>query len=104
MAATFTWTISSLDTAPLENKLVDVIKTVHWRYTCTDGDCATESYGTVSLNSPEPKNYIKYDSLTKETVVGWVECQLDVTEMQTRLLATLAAIKTPTVVSRTPNF
>ena len=104
MTATFTWTFPILDTAPSENNLVDVVKNVHWMYTCTDGTYTAESYGSVALASPVAQSYISYNSITKQTVIGWVEGVLIVPEIQQTLLDKIQTLKTPAVVPRKPNF
>jgi hypothetical protein len=104
MTATFTWNFPSLDIAPSEDGLVDVIKTIHWRYMGSDGDYSTEVYGTVSMESPDPEDYVEYDDITKEDLELWVEDKLNILDMQSNLLSVLEALKNPPIVSRTPNF
>jgi hypothetical protein len=38
MANTYTWDFPALDTAPSEDGLSDVIKTIHWRITAVSDD------------------------------------------------------------------
>jgi hypothetical protein len=104
MTATFTWTFPSLDIVPSSDGLVDVIKTIHWRYMCSEGTYSTEFYGSVSLESPDPADYVEYDDIVKEDLELWVEDKLNIPDMQEGLLASLEAIKNPPIVSRTPNF
>ena len=104
MAATFTWTFSSLDIAPTEDGLVDVIKTIHWRYMCSDGTYSTEFYGSVAMEAPDPLYYIDYNDITKDDLELWVEDKLNMEDMQKDILAALANIKNPPIVTRTPKF
>lgn len=71
----YTWTISSLDVAPSEDTLTDVIKVAHWRYRATDSvdDLTTEVYGAQGFVAPDPAAYTPFDSVTKAQVVEWIE-------------------------------
>lgn len=104
MAATFTWTFSSLDIAPSEDGLTDVIKTIHWRYKCSEGEHFTEFYGSAIMESPDPLYYIEYNDITKDDLELWVEDKLNMQDMQTDILAALENIKNPPIVTRTPKF
>lgn len=86
MANTYNWQISALDAKITEGDNSNVIYTVHWRLQATDetGEYQTDSYGTMSVEY-DPDNFIEYDDLTKEDVVGWLEAGLDVEEMKLRL-------------------
>ena len=71
----YTWTISSLDVAPSEDTLIDVIKVAHWRYRATDSVDAltTEVYGAQGFVAPDPAAYTPFDSVTEAQLVGWIE-------------------------------
>lgn len=81
MAITYTWTVDAMDTAPSEDGLTDVVKTVHWRANAEetvqvegqDDKIYTASvYGSVGVGSPTPDNFVDYDSLTEDEVLTWV--------------------------------
>jgi hypothetical protein len=68
---TINWTISTLDCAPHEGDHTNCVKVVHWQCSATDGEYTGSVYATCSL--PEPTaDYIPYDALTLETVLGWI--------------------------------
>ncbi len=56
MALETKWLISQMDTAPSEDGLTDVVKTVHWRYQAeqvdTDKTYNAEVYGAMSCATP----------------------------------------------------
>ena len=104
MAATFTWTFSSLDIASTEDGLTDVIKTIHWRYKCSEDTYTSEFYGALALESPDPLYYIQYNDITKEDLVAWLENKLNMSEMHEGLLAAIENLKNPPMVTRIPNF
>ena len=49
MANTYTWDFPTLDTAPSEDGLSDVIKTIHWRITAVSDSC-------LLYTSPSPRD------------------------------------------------
>jgi hypothetical protein len=68
---TFNWIVAALDCAPSEDGHSNVVKTVHWRCEGSDGTAGGSTYGTCSLPAPEGA-FGAYDSLTPETVLGWI--------------------------------
>jgi len=77
MAITYAWSFSALDVT-IENAegLADVVYTIHWRYSATDGeDHGASSIGTSSVTyDPEgPDPFIPYEDLTEADIQGWVE-------------------------------
>lgn len=75
MTIAYTWIISSLDVAPSEDTLIDVIKVAHWRYRVTDSadDLTTEVYGAQGFVAPDPASFTPFDSVTEAQLVGWIE-------------------------------
>ena len=92
MATTFEWTISALNSRIKETiegqELHDVVIVVHWRYKGTrivdDIPYEKETYGSLGVET-DPNDFILYENLTKDDVIGWLEEGLDVTEMQENL-------------------
>ena len=83
---TYTWSISKLDCAPSENGLTDVVKTIHWIFTGKDENGTSAAIGnSYPLPSPTPESFTDYSTLTQETVIGWLESNLDVGYLQTYL-------------------
>jgi beta-glucanase (GH16 family) len=82
----YTWTISELDCAPLENGLIDVVKIIHWGLTGQDENGVSASYNnSYPLPSPTPDSFTDYSTLTEETVISWLENGLDVGYLKSRL-------------------
>ena len=76
---TYTWSISRLDCAPSENGLTDVVKTIHWIFTGKDENGTSAAIGnSYPLPSPTPESFTDYSTLTQETVISWLESNLDV--------------------------
>jgi len=111
MANTYTWDFPALDTAPSEDGLSDVIKTIHWRITAVsdsetdaDGDAISASeYGSV-FPELDPDNFVAFDSVTKDWCKEKVLASLDKTEaeMQETLDTQIDNLANPPMVSKVP--
>lgn len=93
-----------LTIAQLDRSLPDgVVVTAHWRASLTDGDYVTSSYGTVAFEQRDPldPDFIPFDDLTEEVVVGWVLEKIG-DETEEKLNAQMNALKNPTSASGLP--
>ena len=99
MAVTYQWSVSSMDCAPSEGGKSNVVKVVHWNLSGADGDFSGSVYSSCSL--PEPSgSFVSYDSLTQDTVLGWVWANgVDKASAETSVAAQIADKKDPKVVS-----
>jgi len=96
---TYTTHIAQLECAANESGRLNVVKTVHWRMSATDGTYTASSYGSLGLSEPDPKNFIAYDKLKESDVIAWTESLLDVDMLHTQLAADIATQKQPPVVT-----
>lgn len=62
------WTIHQLERKAENGFVVNV----HWRLSITDGEYYADTYSVSSYTQSE-EDYIPFEDLTKEIVVGWVE-------------------------------
>lgn len=96
---TYTWNISRLDCAPSENGLTNVVKVIHWVLT---GQDENEIFASMSnsypLPEPNPEAFNDYSTLTKETVIGWLENNLDVGYLQTFLANEISSQYNPPII------
>ena len=69
---TYKWVVSQMDTAPSEDGLTDVVKTVHWRYEGKDGEYTAEVYGAMGCATPSETDFTAYEDLTYEQVCEWL--------------------------------
>ena len=95
----YSWTISSLETAPVDGELNDVVKIVHWRYKGVDGDYSAEVYSSYACPSPSETDFTAYPDLTEADVVSWLEAGIDVEAMQESIASQIADQKNPKIVS-----
>jgi len=99
MTTTYKWVVSQLDTAPSEDTLTDVVKTVHYRYQVEDGQYSAEVYGTMACATPSETDFTAYADLTYEQVCEWLAAGLDVQALETNLEAQIEYQKNPPIVN-----
>ena len=104
MAITYSWSFSALDVelGPDAESHTDIVMTIHWRYSATDGEDpphTATAIGTSSVTWEEGDPWIPYADLTESDVQGWTEEQLGedaIEAMQASFDAQIAEQITPT--------
>jgi hypothetical protein len=99
MALETKWLISQMDTAPSEDGLTDVVKTVHWRYQAEDGTYNAEVYGAMSCTTPSQTDFTAYENLTYDQVCEWLIAGNDVEAMNENLATQIENLKNPPIVN-----
>ena len=95
---TYTWDIFRLDCAPSENGLTNVVKIIHWILEGQDENGVSASFNnSYPLPEPNPEEFADYSTLTKETVIGWLENNLDVGYLHTYLANEIASKYNPPI-------
>ena len=93
-----TWTISTL-----ERNTDDGVVVAHWRASDADGEHTGSSYGTCGFTpDADADNYVAYDSLTEETVIGWVKADVDADAIEASIAAQIADSKAPAITVGVP--
>lgn len=92
---TTVWTVSQLDRKTADG----FVTTAHWQCTATDGEYSACVYGTCGFNG---ELTIPYDSLTQETVLGWVWETVNKEETEATVAAQIEAQKNPVSVTGLP--
>jgi hypothetical protein len=109
--ATFTWVISTLERDLLPENMNGAVIVAHWRVTAeqtegTGDDAVTynaTSYGTCGFTpDPTSSDYIAYDDLTEEDVIGWVQADVDKDAIEASLQANIDGQITPTTANGVP--
>ena len=87
----------------LESNTDGGVIVAHWQVNKASGENVATSYGTVSFTpDSSAEGYVAYDSLTEETVIGWVQEALDTEALEASLDADLAEQASPSVTVGTP--
>jgi len=93
-----TWTVSAMDYTVSQDGKTNVVNTVHWRCSKTDGDNSGSSYGTVGLEAPS-ESFVEWADVTEATAVGWAKAALgddQVAATEAAIDAQIAELATPT--------
>jgi hypothetical protein len=69
---TFTWTVTQLDCYPQYDNQTDVVFTVHWTCSGTDGTYSGSVYSTCSVTYVAGTPFTPYDQLTQNQVLDWI--------------------------------
>ena len=94
----FNWTVSAMDYTVSQDGHTNVVNTVHWRCSKTDGDHSGSSYGTVGLEAPG-ESFVEWDDITEDIAVGWAKAALgdeQVSSIEAAIDAQIAELVTPT--------
>jgi hypothetical protein len=91
----FNWSFPNFE-VDSENK----VKTIHWRYTATDGDYSASMYGSCAGSEG-----MDFTAMTKDHAIACVvENNSSEEEMQTNLSSQIEAQKNPTTTSQTKEW
>ena len=94
-----TWTIANLE----RNVADGGVTVAHWRVTEVDGDYSASAYGTVNFTpDASADDFVAYDSLTEEVVMGWVHAEVDQSATEASLTANIAGQKNPVSANGMP--
>jgi len=108
MSNTYTWSFPTLTAYPQAEGQTDVVYTVHWVLTGTDGNGHTGSvYGTVGLTYVAGSPYTPYADLTEAQVQGWTTTALgaeQVAALEANIDAQIQQQITPTSVNLPPPW
>lgn len=77
MNKTYSWSISSMTVTPNYDGLSNVVILINWSKTLsaeTNGNVYVANInGEYSCSPADPNNFISYDNLTFNQVIGWVQ-------------------------------
>ncbi len=94
---TITWTINNL-----ERKASDgLVTVVHWGASAVDGDFSASIVNTQALER-DGDSFVNYDTLTEETVLGWLWGKIDKEAVEASLTAQIEAQKAPVISNGLP--
>lgn len=98
------WSVVGLDVVKSVNSFTNVVKTVYWKLEGIEDTYQTDSYGSILLEFKlgPADEFIAYEDLTEETVIGWVKAVLGQERVQAyeaSLQGQMDAIKDPVEVN-----
>lgn len=104
MAIEYTWKFHSFDTAPSEDGLTDVVKTIHWRINAVDGEYNATNYGTASLDAPDADSFTAFADITEAWAIEVTSAKIEVDDIKTNLANDIERQKNPPIVSKAVPF
>ena len=107
MSITYTWSFPTLTAYPQDAGQTDVVYTVHWVLTGTDGTYTGSVYGTVGVTYEAGSPFTPYADLTEAQVQGWTEAALgaeQVASLEANIAAQIQQQITPTSVDLPPPW
>jgi len=105
MANTYNWKINALDAKVSVDDVQNVVYTVHWGLIATseNEEHTVSNIGTHGVEY-DADNFVPYEDLTEEIVIGWLEDGLDVDSMKASLDAQIEKLITPQEITYTDPF
>ena len=77
------------------------VTTVHYNVSAVDGEFTASTYGTVGFTKEE-MDYVPFEQLTQEQVIGWVQDSLGKDTVEEALATQIDAQKNPVSESGLP--
>lgn len=100
MATTYTWSVVQMNAYPEVDGEQDVVFTVHWTLSGTDGTYTGSTYGSAGVTVDGSGSFTPYDQLTQEQVLGWVwDSGVDKDEQEANVAAQIENQVNPKVVT-----
>ena len=93
---TITWTINNLERQTSDG----LVTVVHWGASVVDGDYSASIVNTQALERGD--SFVNYDTLTEETVLGWLWTRVDKQAVEAALEAQIEAQKDPVISNGLP--
>ena len=103
MSNTYTWTIMHLQCLPTHEGKSNVVCSVSFSVSATDGVNTASVNSTLMMSYDENQNFIEYEGLTSDTVLGWVQNALGaegINSTQAKLDEILSKLANPPVITR----
>ena len=99
MTITYTWSITSLKTAPALEGLSDVVTGIRFNYTGTDENGNTHTFnGAVPVGAPDSENFKPLAELTEAEVIAWAQANHPTDHMNSVIERAIAKQVAPTDV------
>jgi hypothetical protein len=69
---TKTWDVNYLEVIPTINNMANVVSVIHWSLKGNDGANNSSLISAATQIGSPTGDFIQYNSLTKQTVIGWL--------------------------------
>lgn len=92
--STFNWSIQQLERYANNG----VVYVAYWQLNVTDESGNASATGSIGFQAPKQKDFIPFENLTEEIVIGWVKDRLgqeQITGLENGLLVAIAEKANP---------
>lgn len=93
----YTWNVVQMERQTSDG----FVTTVHYNVSAVDGEFTASTYGTVGFTKEE-MDYVPFEQLTQEQVIGWVQESLGKETVEEALASQIEAQKNPVTESGLP--
>ena len=93
----YNWNVVQMDRQVADG----FVTTVHYNVSAVDGEFTASTYGTVGFTKEE-MDYVPFEQLTQEQVIGWVQDSLGQDTVEANLATQIEAQKNPVSESGLP--
>lgn len=76
MATKYEWKIGQLEVVPSQDGLSNVVQTIDWTYSASDGDCMVSTQGQTTLSEPDKSTFVEFENLTENDVITWIKLRM----------------------------
>ena len=102
----YEWNCKTVDAYPQDGEYTNLVYNVHYQATGEDSETAYRSniIGTQILNASDITNFIPFEDLTNDIVVGWTKAAMgeeQVAQIEATIAAQLEEKENPTSVTLT---
>ncbi len=70
------WTVSTMERTLTDGDLSDVVTTLHWQVTDSDGEHHGRCYGTVGLEAPDADSFTAYADISEADAIAWAKAAI----------------------------
>lgn len=91
---TYEWTFPNFTVQDVGD-FKDVVVTIFWELTASDGERHARVYGGCNLQAPDPGAFVHFSSISKEWAINAVSAKEDIPKLQEALAAELSAAQAP---------
>jgi len=100
-----TWTVSTMERTLTDGDLSDVVTTLHWQVSDSDGDHHGRCYGTVGLSAPDSDSFTAYADISEADAIAWAKAAIgeeQVTAYEASVASQIELSKNPVSAAGVP--
>jgi hypothetical protein len=96
----YNWNVVQMNAYPEVDGEIDVVFTVHWTLSGTDGTFTGSTYGSQGVSTDATGTFTPYADLTQEQVLSWIwDSGVDKDAQEANVAAQIENQVNPTVVT-----